>query len=474
MSKTALWRMGLALFLILLYTTSAYSDDLPLGEVIPRVNCVENPEKSYALYLPSNYTPDKPWPMIMLYEPASRARLPLRFFQEAAETFGFILACTYDTANYTDWEQNRLGVEAMWNDLIQRFSIDRRRMYVSGFSGGARLGSRVAMVTGGNAALIACGAGLWVQMKENPPIEFDIISTVGNEDFNFLELVELRKDLNQRKLPNRMLVFDGPHLWPDKDVCYEALGWLQVRAWQKGWIEKDAVLINDQIKRRSTFAKTFEEAGDLLSAHDRYWHLIEDFPDEAGLADVKAHFQKLDASPDYANQVKEQVRSEKLEVSWRQEFLGRIAWGTKNAGSDPNGAKKDLRWWKKEVKNLQKRRDSDDLFKRHAANRVFNLITSNIYERTVFLLRRQQFSTVIHLNTVATMLQPKAVWTQLNMAKAYAQRGEFDEAFEALENAKEYGLRGPGPLQNEPLYLPIRDLPRFKAFVESLESKQGQ
>ncbi len=47
----------------------------------------------------------------------------------------------------------------MWADLVSRFSINLKRMYTAGFSGGARIAMKVAMDSGQIAGVIASSAG---------------------------------------------------------------------------------------------------------------------------------------------------------------------------------------------------------------------------------------------------------------------------------------------------------------------------
>ena len=50
------------------------------GEVIDSVYCSHDKSQSYALYLPSGYSPDKSWPGVYFFEPAARGRLPLDMY----------------------------------------------------------------------------------------------------------------------------------------------------------------------------------------------------------------------------------------------------------------------------------------------------------------------------------------------------------------------------------------------------------
>src|SRR3954469_24721422 len=61
---------------------------LPTGQIIERVPTRSDPAKSYALYLPSAYTPKRQWPIILAFDPGARGKVPVELFREAAEKDG--------------------------------------------------------------------------------------------------------------------------------------------------------------------------------------------------------------------------------------------------------------------------------------------------------------------------------------------------------------------------------------------------
>ncbi len=64
---------------------------LQTGVILPRVAATKQPEQSYALYLPSQYVPDKRWPIVYAFDPGARGSAPLELMKEAAERHGYIL-----------------------------------------------------------------------------------------------------------------------------------------------------------------------------------------------------------------------------------------------------------------------------------------------------------------------------------------------------------------------------------------------
>src|SRR5437763_12937756 len=117
--------------------------DVPVGQVVDDVPCVEDPAQSYALFLPKAYTPDRAWPVIFAFDPGGRGRTPVERYQAAAEQYGFIVAGSNNSRNGSG-EIGR-AVNAMSVDVQDRLHIDPRRIYLAGMSGGARVALGVAL-----------------------------------------------------------------------------------------------------------------------------------------------------------------------------------------------------------------------------------------------------------------------------------------------------------------------------------------
>lgn len=115
------------------HSAPAGPKSFPTGTVVDRVTCAADPERSYALYLPSAYTTDKRWPILVLMDPRGRALLPMALFREAAERHGYIVASSYDTRSDSGRPVNLQAMRALLPDVEMRFSLDKRRFYFAGF-----------------------------------------------------------------------------------------------------------------------------------------------------------------------------------------------------------------------------------------------------------------------------------------------------------------------------------------------------
>jgi len=92
---------GVASFATLLnYLTSIpQTQDSPVGKVIERVVCLKNASRSYALYLPPDYAPDRRWPVIYAFDPGGRGVRSVESFKDAAGKYGHAVVGSNDSSN---------------------------------------------------------------------------------------------------------------------------------------------------------------------------------------------------------------------------------------------------------------------------------------------------------------------------------------------------------------------------------------
>jgi hypothetical protein len=85
--------------LVLCGASAALAQDLPRGTIIDEVKCAGDATQSYALYLPSSYSPDRKWNLLIAFHPAARGRLMVEKYQAAAEEYGYIVAGSNNSRN---------------------------------------------------------------------------------------------------------------------------------------------------------------------------------------------------------------------------------------------------------------------------------------------------------------------------------------------------------------------------------------
>src|SRR4030095_14348544 len=77
----------------------AGAQDLPRGQLIEAVTCLGDASQTYALYIPSTYSPDSTWPALMAFHPSARGRGIVEKYQAAAGRYGHVVAGSNNSRN---------------------------------------------------------------------------------------------------------------------------------------------------------------------------------------------------------------------------------------------------------------------------------------------------------------------------------------------------------------------------------------
>src|SRR5206468_507601 len=135
---------AVCLGLIVMTAKSVSGQELPLGRIIDDVQCKDDASQHYSLYVPSTFTAQRQWPVILAFDAMGRGRSALERYQAAAEKYGYIVAGSNNSRN-GPWEISLNAAKAMTADVYKRFPIDPNRMYTAGMSGGARVAMLLAL-----------------------------------------------------------------------------------------------------------------------------------------------------------------------------------------------------------------------------------------------------------------------------------------------------------------------------------------
>jgi dienelactone hydrolase len=260
-------KLASALLLGVLAGGTAAAQDLPRGQIVDDVACADAPAQHYSLYLPSNFTPDRSWPVILAFDAGGRGRRGVERYQAGAEHFGYIVAGSNNSRN-GPWKPSLDAARAMATDVAARFPIDSRRIYTAGMSGGARVAMMVAL----HPELIAARdhapvAGVFASSAGFPPgefrdsVPFPVFGTAGTDDFNYQEVRALERTL---KSPRRVLIFEGGHTWLPMEAATEGIEWMELQAMASGARPRNQSLVDDLFARRLARADALKNSLDQM------------------------------------------------------------------------------------------------------------------------------------------------------------------------------------------------------------------
>jgi dienelactone hydrolase len=419
------------------------------------------------LYLPSNYTAARRWPIIYFFDPGGHGRRPLDLYRDLAETYGFIFAGSNNSRNFSSDPSQ--SVLAIWEDSHRRLALDERRIYTSGFSGGARVAGAMAMSSPSSwiSGVIAHGAG-YPNVRRGSAGKLLYYFAVGNRDFNWPEVITVGHEREKQGVPYRVRVYDGSHQWAPAAVMEDAIQWLQLKAMQAGDLTADAAFIERQFQRMQKEADAAEKASDALAQFGAYRCLASDF---AGLRDVNSVSTRL-AALKQSSALKAALKNEQEQIAGQLNIEREISpkLSAYQAGSVPdlNALRLEILQAMAGLKEQAAHAKSEE--RRLILSRAIDDMKVEGIENGQQELQKRRFDKAESCFDLMRQISDDA-WPVLLLAETRAAMGNKKQAIKDLREAVRRGLKDPEVLETNKNLQVLSAEPEFQKLVAELNGK---
>ena len=436
---------------------AAYDNTLPKGKVTDSIACKDN-SQNFALYLPSYYTPGKPFPCIYFFDAHAHGAMPLNMYKEIAERYGFVCIGSNMSKNGTAWDVTNDGIKALMVDTRGRINIDAKRIYTAGFSGGSRVASSVAILDGGIAGVIGCAAG-FPHADQPFATHFSYFGMVGEYDFNLTEMQQLDGALQQNSFSHQLLTFDGIHGWAPAADFQTALLWMQVNAIRNSLQTKNDTLI---IALKADYDKRIAAA---KSAHDliKQQQLLDGAAQVSNtLADVAPYQQQLTAlttADDYKKAIALQAQLRQTEQQTQQKLQQQFT-------------AHDEKWWTAKIAELNKNSHTAKTQQEaHMYRRLVNYLGLICYLNADHALKTGDLDHAITYINIFKSADPKNPDHSYLAAIYYIKEGNTPQALTALNDAATLGYSDISTMLTDPSFSTLQNDPTFKKILQKVAAK---
>lgn len=438
---------------------------LAAGTIVPKVVCRARSEQSYALYLPSSYPANKRWPIVYVFEPAARGMVPTQIMKDAAEQYGYIVATSNNSENGS-WKLEADAAAAMWDDTHARLAIDDQRVYTAGFSGGARVASRMAQVCKCAHGVFLNGAGFSSDSAPTREAVFPVFMTAGVLDFNYSEMVKLEPQLARLGFPHFLRRFDGAHEWAPATIWPEALAWMSLQAMKDKRLARDEALVAAELQRFTAQAQAVEQAGNRYFAAQAYRQAAATFD---GLVDTRAlqeHAAALEKDAAYRKAERREREDLALQASLENEIY-RITSGLRDPTSDRQQLREQASRLISDLRTRAAHEKKED--KRRVLERARRGVFTSMIETGEPLIDEKNLALAEIYLGLAVAARPEAPWPHLSLAQCLLKMGRKKDALLSLQRAKDAGLKPQDLVDLEtriPEFAALASDPGFQKLVE--------
>ena len=446
--------------------TGENSRAFPVGTIVPKVAALAKPEQSYALYLPSQYSLGKLWPIVYAFDPGARGKMPVELMKDAAERYGYIVVGSNNSRNGS-WKIEAEAAQAMLLDTQERLAIDVHRAYFAGFSGGARVAARLAQLCKCAAGVLLNGAGFQPEDAGSPDRTVAVFAAAGTYDFNYAEIVRTDDDLEKSGYPHFLRRFDGPHQWATANAMEEALAWFRLQAMKSGSEARDDSFIAAQAAQETERARTLDQSGDLYSAWKEYLQaaeMLDGLTDNAALRDRAGVLEKDKA-------IREGAKREKQGFEEQEQLTREIDAGLSTL-QENRETRGDIRaQLQRQIVALrgstehEKREDRLLVLKRALAG-----ILGAAMDMGIARLDQKDVHGARDYFELACDANPDSVWVLSNIAVVRAMDGDKKGMLEALRHARaktQDSAKFSAWLNEEAAFAKLRGTPEFDALLEA-------
>lgn len=459
---------ALVFLIVLAFDVHAADRPFVTGAFTENVATTLDPEQTYTLYLPSNYSPAKRWPLLLIFDPTQRGTEAATLFRDAAERRGWILMSSNQTRSdefdEADRKRNRAAIRALWAEAHTRFAADERRIYASGWSGGAmfslQLAARVPL-----AGVIGCGGRLIGDELKNA--RYPHFGAAGMTDFNYVPMRQIDEQFAKNGAPHRFESFAGGHQWMPASLAAAAIDWMDIVAMKQGLLVQDDELIDTTLTSGIQRARELEEQNKLPEAIRQIVWVRETFAGLRPVTELTATLERLEADPRLGSM----RAAEKRAFDFEERALNRLSTILAKVGKDETPASPGQLAAELQIVQLRSQA-SKGAFEGEAAQRVLaSLLGELSFYRYREVIAEKNYPRAILLLTVAEQVEPRSIGVKYNLACAYALRGDRKRALAALHRAVDSGFRNAALLQSDPDLTSLRSEPEFQDLVRTVATR---
>lgn len=453
----------LLLFVSLAYTGSSQTRQAVFikGKIIDSVRINDSISETYKLYLPKKFDGKGTWPVIFVFDMEGKNSQALNIFKVSAEEQGFLLASSNDISDTLSISKNVLITSRMFQEVAALFPLNRNRIYTAGFSSGAKFAAIVPSFIKEVEGVISCGSfvpSVELLDEKNP---FYFVGIVGNEDFNYPQMLQGRELLNKMKFPNDLLVFDGGERWTDYSLIGKALKILTLSAIAKGNVAKNDEFVMNSYGQNLKDLKLLINSGQLLKAYYLQSEIISIYRPHLEVDSLREQLKTLKKENRYKSQ-RRSLNNVLLRESFIKEDYEYNLFDDLSALNYNN-----LGWWNYQMEELKKYDKKPDPFEQQMGKRLLGylnaLIEDNIdIEKEYPVVNDEALSFLWMLKTIT---EPKAYSYYLNIISDSSKYEDFGTALFYLEELLKNGYEDKARLYSLEHTALLRIMPEFNAIV---------
>lgn len=408
--------------------------------------------------MPKSYEPSQPTPIIFIFEPMARGRTGIDPFIATADTYGYLLVCSNNTKN-GPFEQNYPIIDRLFAKVFTSLKLDPKRVYTSGFSGGGRLASSIALKTNQIQGVVSCGAAFTVNSGGLPTTQsFSYATIIGAQDMNYYELTFTHKYLTKTKLPYEVFTPDMNHRWPTRDQILMAFDWMQLEAYKNLLLPVDSEITKRIYNKYYHQAQIEVKDKRLLAAANEYRRILNNFKRYYQMDTIQEKLNNLEQSKAYKSERKKDESLLETELALTDELFDRF-------NTDINKKSYNPGWWENRIEKLKKKLESDSYMEQTMYKRLLYKLFAHGIETANYDTSIKNTEQKMFCYDICILIYPAYALPYIKQIENAVALGKSDLAIDYLEKLLNTGFDEKERILKNESIKTLENMDRFKKLM---------
>lgn len=400
--------------------------------------------ETYCIYVPKDYSPEKKWPLIFVFDPKGRGATTANLFRLAAEDQKYMVASSNIKLKEEPLDSIVNTATSMINAVLQAFPVDENLVYTAGMGEGAQIGSALPLLYKDLAGVLAVGNSFVNPQYLNKDNPYMFIGIAGNKDYMVYEMENYLRFFDDLDFPTDVYYFDGKeNEWPEARVISNAIAGFTLEAIKEGKRPGDKEFIDNLFETELEYAESLRRTRNYYEAYEKLDRMDEKYED-FGFEDIIKEKQKeIKRIRGYRSQKSDFNRAVSFEKEQQNEYehLLRADIMTDNF--------QNIGWWAYQVDELEKLKDGDNEAKSNMAYRLLgylDFVTKSEYDK--IMKANAPIDTKIFISVLRTAINKEDPEAYLNIISLAAADGDQETALLYLEDLLKLGYSDMESLYN--------------------------
>ncbi len=454
-------KIQVLVFVLLLITCNTKAQELRLQTgVVTDSIVVPGTEDTYAIYLPKEFTLQKNWPVVFVFDPGAKGKNAISYFIEAAEEYQYVILASNAVKN-GPYQTNLRRAARLVNTINDNFPVDKQRIYLAGLSGGARLAIAIASISDNVAGVIASGAGYTDSSMLIPENKlFALIGMAGNKDFNYLEVKNTVEILQRAKYNAEFVPFEGTHTWPPAPQVKKALRLFDLKAITQGKLAENDSLVHSFYKKDYKYNIELRNKSYLVWAYNDLLKIRENYRFHVAADSLKEQIKFLEKNENYKLQKNIEELVLDFEERYRNDYLYFLQEDIEAANMDQIG------FWDNEVNNIDNFAKSKGREGENMAERLKSFANILAFEFSTQYNEEEHTNNLLYANIVQVIMKPDNYEPYFKILQYATKKSEYAMALFYLEELLKNDFKDSDRLNNLEGIALLRIMPEYNETLE--------